>query len=114
MKTEPKADVYTRVTDKIIADLEKGVRPWVKPWKAGNTEGRITLPRRHNGIPYRGVNILLLWGASIEHGYQSDRWMTFKQALELGANVRKGEHGHLVVYAIDALLYQGSRPNRLV
>jgi antirestriction protein ArdC len=99
MRTEPKTDVYSRVTDKIIADLEKGVRPWMKPWKAGNTEGRITLPRRHNGIAYRGVNILLLWAAAIENGYQSDRYMTFKQALELGGNVRKGEHGHLVVYA---------------
>jgi antirestriction protein ArdC len=99
MKTEPKADVYTRVTDKIIADLEQGVRPWAKPWSAGNTEGRITLPFRHNGIPYRGMNVLLLWGEAMEKGYQSNRWMTFKQAIELGGNVRKGEHGSLVVYA---------------
>lgn len=95
--TQP--DVYTRVTDKIIADLEKGVRPWAKPWMAGNTEGRIALPLRHNGVPYRGINILLLWGEAIEKGYVSNRWMTFKQALELGANVRKGEHGSLVVFA---------------
>ncbi|WP_244832478.1 ArdC family protein [Caballeronia sp. TF1N1] len=93
------ADVYTRVTDKIIADLEKGVRPWAKPWKAGQNPSGITLPLRHNGVPYRGINILLLWGEAIEKGYQSNRWMTFKQALELGANVRKGEHGSLVVFA---------------
>ncbi|OXC78638.1 ArdC family protein [Caballeronia sordidicola] len=99
MKTETKADVYTRVTDKIIADLEQGVRPWVKPWKAGNIEDRITLPLRHNGVPYRGINVLLLWGETMENGYRSNRWMTFKQALELGGNVRKGERGSLVVYA---------------
>ncbi|MDR5763021.1 ArdC-like ssDNA-binding domain-containing protein [Caballeronia sp. LZ035] len=50
------------MTDKIIADLEQGVRPWVKPWKGGNAGGRITLPVRHNGIPYQGTDILLLWG----------------------------------------------------
>lgn len=74
-------------------------RPWAKPWNAGNSEGRITLPRRHNGIAYQGINILLLCGAALETDYRSDRWMTFKQAQEIGANVRKGEHGHLVVYA---------------
>lgn len=95
----PLADIYSRVTDKIIADLEQGVRPWVKPWKGGNVDGRITLPVRHNGIPYQGINILLLWGEQLEKGFQSHRWMTFKQAQALGANVRKGEHGTLVVYA---------------
>ncbi|SAL82396.1 antirestriction protein-like protein [Caballeronia arvi] len=92
-------DVYSRVTDKIIADLEQGVRPWVKPWKGGNADGRISLPVRHNGAPYQGINILLLWGEQIEKSFQSNRWMTFKQAHALGANVRKGEHGTLVVYA---------------
>ncbi|WP_232478163.1 ArdC-like ssDNA-binding domain-containing protein, partial [Caballeronia calidae] len=77
------------VTDKIIADLEQGVRPWVKPWKGGNTDGRITLPVRHNGIPYQGINILLLWGEQLDKGFQSNRWMTFKQAQALSANVRK-------------------------
>jgi antirestriction protein ArdC len=55
-------DVYTRVAARIIADLEKGVRTWMKPWSGSNAEGRITLPLRHCGTPYRGINILLLWG----------------------------------------------------
>jgi antirestriction protein ArdC len=50
-------------------------------------------------VPYRGVNILLLWGEAMEKGYGSAIWMTYKQASELGAHVRKGEHGSLVVYA---------------
>ncbi len=97
--TTPRADVYTRVTDRIIEDLAKGVRPWLKPWKAGNTEGRITPPLRHNGTPYKGMNVLLLWGEAFAKGYTSALWMTYKQAAELGAQVRKGEHGALVVYA---------------
>ncbi|QFY45023.1 DUF1738 domain-containing protein [Candidatus Methylospira mobilis] len=96
---ETRADVYTRVTDKILADLEKGVRTWFKPWSGEHLAGNITRPLRANGLPYRGVNILLLWAASIEQGFSSQVWMTFKQAQELGANVRKGERGSLVVYA---------------
>lgn len=102
MKAQTKTslpDIYSRVTDKIIADLEEGVRPWIKPWKGGNADDRITLPLRHNGVPYQGINILLLWGEQLDKGFQSNRWMTFKQAQALGANIRKGEHGGLVVYA---------------
>jgi antirestriction protein ArdC len=99
-KTEPtRKDIYTRVTERIIHDLEQGVRPWLKPWNAGHTAGRITRPLRHNGTPYRGMNVLLLWGEAVAKGYASPFWMTYKQAQELGAQVRKGEHGSLVVYA---------------
>jgi antirestriction protein ArdC len=56
-------------------------------------------PLRANGIPYQGINVLMLWSEAIEKGYASPIWMTFKQALDLKANVRKGEHGSLVVYA---------------
>lgn len=98
-QTTPKLDVYSRVTNKILADLEQGVRPWVKPWDAGTAAGRILRPLRHNGKPYQGVNILLLWGSAAEQGFSCPIWMTFKQAQELGAHVRKGEHGSLVVYA---------------
>ena len=92
-------DVYTKVTDRIISDLEQGIRPWMKPWNAEHADGRITRPLRHNGTPYRGMNILLLWGEAMTKGYAAPIWMTYKQAQELGANVRKGEHGSLVVYA---------------
>ena len=94
-----RADVYSRVTNRIIADLEQGVRPWMKPWNGDNAAGRITRPLRHNGTPYRGVNVLLLWGEAMEKGYTSSTWMTYRQAIELNAQVRKGEHGALVVYA---------------
>ena len=97
--SQPRADVYERVTSRIIAELEKGIRPWMKPWSVEHTAGRITRPLRHNGTPYRGINVLLLWGEAMEKGYTAPLWMTYKQAAELKAQVRKGEHGALVVYA---------------
>ena len=92
-------DIYTRVTDSIIADLEQGVRPWVKPWSGEHAAGKISRPLRYNGTPYSGINILMLWSASVEKGYTAPTWMTFRQASELGAHVCKGEKGSLVVYA---------------
>lgn len=94
-----KTDLYTRVTDQIVASLEQGVRPWVKPWSASQPAGQFVLPLRSNGVPYRGINILMLWGAAIDHGFTGSHWLTFKQALTLGGCVRKGEKGSLVVYA---------------
>ena len=94
-----KADIYQTVTNKIIADLEQGELTWLKPWSAGNMDERIVKPLRHNSTPYSGINVLMLWGAAVEGGYLSPYWMTFKQAKELGAFVRKGERGSPVVYA---------------
>ena len=71
----------------------------MKPWHAEHAAGKINRPLRHNGTPYRGINILLLWGEAMEKGYAAPIWMTFRQALELDAHVRKGEHGSLVVFA---------------
>lgn len=98
-ETKPRADIYARITDRIVADLERGVRPWVKPWSAANAAGRIMRPLRHNGMPYQGINVLLLWSEAIARGFTSPIWMTFKQSLELGGHIRKGETGTMVVYA---------------
>ena len=94
-----KKDIYHTITNRIIADLERGVRPWMKPWSAENAAGRICIPLRANGVPYRGINILMLWYEAIERGYASPHWMTFKQAQDLGGHVRKGERAAQVVYA---------------
>jgi len=94
-----RTDVYERITNRIVSELEKGVRPWLKPWNAEHAEGRITRPLRANGVPYRGINVVMLWSAAMEKGYAAPIWMTFHQAHDLGARVRKGEEGSLVVYA---------------
>ena len=75
------------------------MRPWVRPWNAEHAAGRITRPLRHNGQPYTGINILSLWASATEQGFAAPIWMTYRQAVELGANVRKGEKGSPVVYA---------------
>jgi len=94
-----RADIYARITERIVADLEKGVRPWVQPWSSGNANGRITRPLRHNGEPYTGMNVLLLWSEGLARGFTSPIWMTFRQSIELGGHVRKGESGSTVIYA---------------
>lgn len=94
-----RGDIYARITDRIIEDLGKGVRPWMKPWGNASPDTRITRPLRHNGQPYSGMNVLLLWSEQMARGFSSAMWMTFKQARELGAAVRKGETGSTVVFA---------------
>ncbi len=94
-----KIDVYARVTDRIIRDLEAGTRSWAKPWNTDNATGRIGRPLRFNGTPYRGVNVLMLWGEAIDNGFSSSTWMTYKQAQGLGGQVRKEQTGSLVVFA---------------
>ncbi len=97
MTYEAKRDIYQAITDKIIADLERGVRPWHLPWTGGNAPS--SRPLRANGIPYQGINVVLLWIEASLKGYASPTWMTFKQAQAVGACVRKGEKGSMVVYA---------------
>lgn len=94
-----RTEIHSRVTAQIVTQLEQGVRPWIKPWNSSNTAGRITRPLRHNGQPYNGINVLMLWSAAEAHGFSAPFWLTFQQALELGGHVRKGERGSPVIYA---------------
>lgn len=96
---EPRSNLYEEVTAKIVGELEAGRIPWVQPW--GTTETAAPgLPRNAlTGRSYSGVNVLLLWGAVIEHSHPSQSWLTFRQAQEAGGCVRKGERGVTVVYA---------------
>lgn len=97
--TGPKRDLYAEVTDKIVAALEGGVRPWMKPWNAPAGGFGGVLPRRVTGQAYTGINVVLLWAAASDRGYANPTWMTFNQALELKGAVRKGEKGETIVYA---------------
>lgn len=97
--TTDRLDVYTRVTNRIVEQLEQGIRPWLKPWDAEHAAGRITRPLRSNFEPYHGINVLMLWASAEEHGYASPLWLTYQQCKEFGGFVKKGEHGTTVVYA---------------
>jgi antirestriction protein ArdC len=94
-----RTDIYTRVTSHIVEELERGTRPWLKPWNAEHAAGRITRPLRHNGQKYSGINVITLWMSAEMSGFVSPFWLTFNQAREFGAFVKKGEHGSPVVYA---------------
>lgn len=95
-----RASLYDDITDKIIAELEAGRAPWVQPWGSAAAKAPLAMPRNAaTGRHYSGINVLILWGAVIQHGFLGQSWLTFRQALSLGGNVRKGEHGTTVVYA---------------
>jgi antirestriction protein ArdC len=84
-------DIYQRVTDSIVAELERGVRPWLKPWNTEHAAGRITRPLRSNLVPYQGINVLMLWAEAVEKGFAAPIWMTFKQALLSTLHLRRSK-----------------------
>ena len=88
-QASPKKDVYSIVTDHIIAQLEKGIIPWRRPWADGNIPQNLISKR-----PYRGINLWLLTMLHYNHNY----FLTYKQLQELGGKVKQGETGHVVVF----------------
>ena len=95
-----RASLYDEITGKIITELEAGRFPWVQPWGSAAAKAPLGLPRNAStGRAYSGINILILWGAVVQHGFPGQGWLTFRQALSLGGHVRKGERGITIVYA---------------
>ena len=91
-------NLYQEVTFKILNELRAGVVPWRKPWSA--TPGCNVPCNAVTGREYHGVNKVLLWIAR-NRGWPTPRFLTFKQALELGGHVRKGEHGTKIYFVKD-------------
>ena len=95
-----RTSLYQEITEKIIAELEAGRVPWVQPWGTSAAKASLAMPKNAaTQRRYSGINVLILWGAVIERGFAGQSWLTFRQALGLSGNVRKGEHGTTVVYA---------------
>ena len=95
-----RASLYDEITTKIVSELEAGRLPWVQPWGTAAAKAPLAMPKNAaTGRQYSGINVLILWGAVIEHGFPGQSWLTFRQALALGGHVRKGERGTTVVYA---------------
>jgi antirestriction protein ArdC len=89
-------NLQKEVTDRILEALRKGVVPWRKPWTSAGLTG---MPRNAvTGRAYSGVNVILTWLTAYERGYTSQDWLTFKQALDAGGAVRKGEKGTPVIF----------------
>lgn len=92
-------NLHKEITDRILVSLKAGALPWRKPWSGGVDVGAITMPRNAvTARQYSGINVLLLWSKADACAYSDPRWLTFKQALELGGNVRKGEKGTEIVF----------------
>jgi antirestriction protein ArdC len=95
-----RTSLYDEITTKIIGELEAGRAPWVQPWGTAAAKAPLAMPKNAaTGRQYSGINVLILWGSVIEHGFPVQDWVAFRQAPSLGGNVRKGEHGTTVVYA---------------
>ena len=81
-------NVYEMVTEQMIKQLESGCAPWRKPW---NSKEPCNLVSQQ---PYRGIDTFHLSAS----GFRSPYWLTYRQAIKLGGNVRNGEHSHIVVF----------------
>jgi len=94
-------ELYEKIATQIRTQLADGVLPWHRPW-AVDPNARVSKPLRENAVPYRGINVLILWGAALEAGYASPYWMTYRQARSIGAQVRRGERATHIVFAKTA------------
>jgi antirestriction protein ArdC len=113
-----RVSLYDEVTSRVIAEMEQGAVPWVRPWSTSSAP--LGMPRsaatRRN---YSGINVLILWDAVIQRGFCSQEWLTYRQALNLGGNVKKGERSTTICYADsfvpkaerDRAKEQGQDPN---
>lgn len=93
----PNRDVYTEVTDRIVAELEAGVAPWAKPWDTSGAAGWMAAMNAHTKKLYRGVNQIILGMAMEAFGWRAPLWVTYKQAQEMGGSVIKGERSRASV-----------------
>jgi antirestriction protein ArdC len=100
-----RSSLYDEITKKIIAELEAGRVPWVQPWNAAPAP--LGMPKNAStGRAYSGINVLILWIACLEHGFTTQNWLTFRQALKLGGHARKGEKGVTAVFADRFIPYR--------
>ena len=96
-------DLYAEVSARIIAELERGAAPWVSRGRNGRREYAMQC---HDQPPLLGCNVVLLWLAR-DRGWPTPRFLTFKQAIEAGGNVRKGEHGTKVIFVKQLQVKEG-------
>ena len=90
--------LYETVTNRIIAELEQGAAPWLKPWKTGGSNASLVPANAMTGRTYSGINIPILWDAADRQGFPTQSWLTFRQAQERGGRVQTGAKGTHVVF----------------
>jgi antirestriction protein ArdC len=87
--------IYSMITEKVIAALDKGTVPWRQTWRGGSGKAPASLKSKKT---YRGINVFVLAMQQVTLGYQSRFWLTFKQAKDLKGSVKKGEKGTPVIF----------------
>ena len=88
-------NLYDDITKKIIAELEAGCVPWVRPWGTAAAKAPLAMPENAaTRRRYSEINVLILWGSAIEQGFSGQSWLTFRQALSLGGHVPQGRARH--------------------
>jgi antirestriction protein ArdC len=92
-------DLYQDITNRIVAELEQGVKPWTKPWQLTAPAAAMLPENLASGRAYNGINTLVLWLEGYSKGYPSHQWLTYAQAASIGGQIRKGEKGTNVVFA---------------
>lgn len=90
-RTTERPDPYADVIARITAALERGTVPWRHPWRSRGLRNALS------NRPYRGINLLMLGLVALEQRYDDPRWLTYRQAEQIGGHVRRGEHGTRVV-----------------
>ena len=93
-------DVHRTVTDKIVEAIEAGANDYQMPWHRSVTRPLNAV----TGKPYHGVNVVALWCAAASRSFRSGHWATYRQWQTLGAQVRKGERGSVVVFYKSVVL----------
>lgn len=96
-KVAQKLDVYTEITNQIIAAIEKGANEFQMPWH--RTDAATMSPMNiDTGNAYRGINIVSLWAAAQVRDFKTGIWGTYRQWQNAGCQVRKGEKSSVVIF----------------
>lgn len=98
MAGKDKTEMYRAVTDRLVAMMREGVAPWSKPWIVRGVNDPFAPHNGATGRYYRGSNVWHLALVAHLNGWDDPRWMTYRQAQDLGGNVRKGEKGTSIVF----------------
>lgn len=92
-------DPMQEFANRIVAELESGVKPWVRPWDPAKAGGPQAPFNPTTGRRYHGINTLIL-GMDMRAFMSGDpRWMTYQQAHEKSWQVRKGEKSTIIFFA---------------
>lgn len=92
-----KQSPYDVITAQIIASIEDGVGRCVMPWQSASVS--VAMPiNAFTEKPYHGVNVIALWAQAASKLYPTGYWASYEQWRKLGAQVRKGERGSVIIF----------------